>query len=388
MPTLTQNMVIEAAALLPTLVWSGMTDDGKEDPFMKKFPLADRDTWLIKVDQKGSPYGLMPQGTLGGPPTLMTLPGIRVYEYEPGVYRGYTMIMEPELTRSREPGTLADPLVVANRLSDAMLYIGEFITNRIKKCYADLGLYGFFNNQDTQGNQHTYKIAGYNRTGVSAWISSPLTATPIDDLRAVATAANRGTSTRFGQKSTILMSDEGISALLATKQIRDSFRSSYGASFLAPFDNAQKTGVQPPINGDQSLNKLMFGMGLPEITPWNEGYYPALSDVQTTTGVDVKANFVKFLPATALVWLGDRPQNQQFGQFTFCRHAGLLENGSAADYDSVAIKQPESVKGWGKNIYINVHYHNEQPHSYKIEWGINCTPEVWYQDCMLSVYWS
>ncbi len=386
MPTLTQNMVAESAALLPTLMWSFMTDDdGEKDPFFEKFPLADRDTWMVQWDQKQSPYGLAPQGVLDGPPPLMVMPGRRVNQAVPGVYRFYTQIRETELTTSREPGTISDAIDVPNRLNDVMLYGGEMIVNRIRKIYADLGLYGYFNNESSDGVQNTYQIQNYSRTGVSAWISSPTTATPIDDLRTVQSALNKGTSTRFGQKSNILMSDEGVSALLKTSQIRNSFKSAYGASFLAPFDNAQKSGMQPPLNGDQSLNKLFFGMGLPPITPWNYGYFPLLSDVQSLAN---KGNYVKFLPSTSLIWLGNRPNNQQLGQFTFARHAGNLEKGDAANFDVVRAKSPDSITEFGNNIYVRVHYINRQPNHYDFEFGFNSVPEVWYDDAMASVYWS
>ncbi len=385
MPTLTQSIVAESAALLPTLMWSKMTDDdGGEDPFFKKFPLADRNVWQVRWDQKQSPYGLLPQGTLDAPPTLMTMPGIRVEEVTPGVYRGYTEIKETELTVTREPGTLADPMVVADRLNDVMLYFAEMAVNRIRKIYADLGVNGYINNVSTDGVQHSYQINNYQRISVSAWTSSPSTATPIDDLRAAQQTLNRGTSTRFGQKSQILMADEAVSALLATAQVRNSFRSAYGASFMAPFDNAQKTGMQPAINGDQSLNKLFFGMGLPEIVPWNYGYYPLITDVQNQT----KANYSKFLTGTQAVWLGNRPMNQQLGQFTFCRHAGMLEKGDVGEYGVLSVKDPKGLVEYGDNIYVRVHYHNRMPHHYDFEMGFNATPEVWYEDAMASIYWS
>lgn len=384
MPTLTQNMVAESAALLPEYLWDQLRDDdGAEDPFVKAFPLADRDVWKVQWDQKESPYGLLPQGALDVPPALMTQPGVRVYEVEPGVYRGYTQINETELTKSRKPGTLYDPIDVGQRLNDIMLYFGEQLAGRIYKIYADLGVNGYFNNQSLNGVQHTYKINGYQRLSMSAWAGSPTTATPIDDLRVAATTLNRGTSSRFGMKSKLLMTDEAVSTLLATTQIRSTFKSAYGASFLAAFDNANKNGPQPPLNGDQSLNKLFVGMGLPEIVPWNRGYYPLLSDVQNRT----KANFTKFLGTTSAVWLGYRPNNQQLGQFSFCRHAGL-EMGEKADYDVESVKTPSSITEFGKNIYMKVHLRNRQPHGYDFEIGCNTTPEVWYEDAMAAVYWS
>ena len=61
MPTLTQNMVAEAGALLPELMTGFMEDEeGGDDPFAKALPLADRDAWKITWDQKESGYGLPP----------------------------------------------------------------------------------------------------------------------------------------------------------------------------------------------------------------------------------------------------------------------------------------------------------------------------------------
>jgi hypothetical protein len=386
-PTLTQNMVAESAALLPeyTAGFLAAEDGEGTDPFVAKFPLADRDVWKVTWDQRESAYGLMPQSALDAPPELMVMPGVRVTEVEPGVYRGYTKLLESELTKSRQPGTLADPLDVGDRLAAVMNYFGEMLASRIFKIYADLGLNGYFVNQSaTTGAQHTYQIRRYSRISMSAWAGSPTTATPIDDLRAAASTLGRGTSSRFGAKSQLLMTDEAVTTLLATTQIRSTFKSPYGATVLAPFDIANATGKQPDVAaGAQSLNKLFMGMGLPEIVPWNRGYYPLLSDVQNQT----KANFVKFLGSTSAVWLGYRPNGQQSGQFTFAKHIGNAM-GPKADYDVASVKAPGSVTQFGKNIYVAAHVLNEQPHGYKFEMGANCTPEVWYEDAMAAVYWA
>ena len=385
MPTLTQNMVAESAALLPEFLFHHLRDDeGGADPFVEKFPLADRDVWKVTWDQRESPYGILPQSALDAPPVLMTMPGVRVYEVGPGVYRGYTSLNESLLTKGRQPGTLADPIDVAEQLATTMMYFGEMLANRIFKIYADLGVNGYFNNTSADGVQHTYKINGYQRINMSAWAGAPTTATPIDDLRVAASTLNRGTSSRFGAKSQLLMTDEAITTLLATTQIRSTFKSPYGASILAPFDIANATGAQPDTGaGAQSLNKLLIGMGLPEIVPWNRGYYPLLSDVQNKT----KANFTKFLGSTSAVWLGYRPNKQPLGQFTFAKHLGN-SMGPKADFDVPSVATPGSVKEFGKNIYVAAHVHNRQPHGYDFEMGCNCTPEVWYEDAMAAIYWS
>lgn len=384
MPTLTQSLVAESAALMPKLMWASTVDeDGVQDPFFKKIPLGYRDAWNIRWDQEGAPYGLLPQSVLDAPPKLMQMPGLRVFEVQPGVYRGYTSVKESYLTTSREPGTLADPVVAANELNRVMLYFSDMLINRFRKAYADLGVNGQINNTNLDGIQQTYQIQNYQKITVSAWASNPAAATPIDDLRAVQTAANRGTSSRFGGKSEILMVDEGVNALLATAQIRNSFRSAYGASFFAPFENNNLSGAQPPLNGDQSLNKLFTGMGLPAIVPWNHGYYPGFTDAQNYN----KAAFQKFIPNTSAIWLGNRPMGQQLGQMTIARHAGLMEKSDAANFDVVSVSD-NPAEEYSKGIYVKVHYRNEQPNHYDFEIGVNFTPEIWYDDAMLSVNWT
>ena len=385
MPGLTQNMVAEAAALMPKLMWAGqMDDDGKKDPFFEKIPLGHSDAWVIRWDQMGAPYGLLPQSTLDSAPVLMEIPGVRVFETEPGVYRGYTQIRESLLTKGREYGTLADPLIAGTELTRVMLYFKDFLLNRFRKAYADLAINGQINNTNIEGVQHSYQIQSFQKFNVSAWLSNPAGATPIDDLRAIQTTANRGTSSRFGQKSCIVMVDEGINALLATAQIRNSFRSEYGASYMAPFDNNNLSGAQPPLNGDRSMNKLFFGMGLAEIVPWNHGYYANFNDALNYN----KANFVKFLPNTSAAWLGYRPDNQQIGELTTARHAGLEAVGDKEDFDVVKVKDESAGAEWMDGVYIKVHYRNRQPTGYDFEIGVNFTPQIWYDDCMLSVTWS
>jgi hypothetical protein len=384
MPAITQSMVKEATVFLPPLVFRHLSDDeGGEDPFLQKFPIGYRDSWLISWDRMGNPYGMTQQGALDAPPVLVSMPGIEVNEIEPGVYREYTRLDESELTKGRELGTLGDPVKVGSRLTYVMNYFAERLGNRIFKIYTDIGTTGAFNNTDSQGNQHSYQLPNYQSLSMSAWAVSPTTATPIDDLRTAQTTLNKGTSSRFGQKSEILMADEAINTLLATTQIRNSFRSQYGASFLAPFDNAQKTGVQPPLNGDRSLNALFFGMGLPKIVPWNRGLYTSFADARDK----VKANYSKFLSSTQAVWLGYRPNNQQLGQLSFARHTGLMEQGGA-DYGVIDMQKPQSVSEFGRGVYLRVHYHNEQPHHYKFEIGANIGMEIWYEDAMATLSWS
>ena len=385
MPTLTQSLVRNSSVVLPLLLWRQMADDdGGEDPLMKKFPLGYRDAWKISWEQDNNPWGMTAQGALDAPPVFTSIPGSRVFEATPGVYREYTKIGETELTVAREQGTLGDPISVKGRLAKAYMYFAERLANRLFKIYADLGVYGRINNTDDQGNQHVYQIQDYPSLSVSAWLSSPQTATPIDDLRTAQTTLHKGTSSRFGPKSQLLLTDEALNAFLATKQVRDTFRANYGANYLAPYANEQATGVRPPINGDRSVNELLTGMGLPKLVPWNRGYYPDAASAESNT----KASFTKFLPTTAAIWLGYRPDNAQLGQLSFARHTGLQSASEAAEFGVVPLQKPGSLSEFGKGVFVQVKYQNEQPHHYKMEIGFNVCPEVWYNDAMASINWS
>jgi hypothetical protein len=270
------------------------------------------------------------------------------------------------------------------------LYFGEMLANRMFQIYAQLGTMGQINNTDDQGNQQTYQVEGFQSEVMSAWAGSPTTATPIDDLRAAANALNRGTSSRFGQKSELLMADEGVTTLLATTQIRNAFHSNYGATYLAAFDNAMKSGdAKSQLNGDRSVNALFFGMGLPRIVPWNRGYYAKYADAfSPTTGQPTKANYVKFLSATQAVWLGYRPNQEQLGQLSFARHIGLESPQNAADYGIVNMKRPDSLSEFGKGVFFQVKYHNEMPHHYECSLGAHICPETWYADSWAGVSWD
>lgn len=385
MPALTQNMIVEAGGLLPALLWDHLSDDdGGVDPFIEKLPMSYIDSSFIKFDQLESPYGLMSLSAIDDAPPLFVVPGLRVYEIKPGYYREYTQLLESKLTDSREPGTAFDPLDVAEELGRIMLYMGQRFASRIFQIYAQLGTLGQLNITGPEGLQHTYQIENFRTITATAWLSSPSTATPIDDLRTGASVLNKGTSSRFGGKSFLLMADEGVNALLATAQIRNAFRSEYGASYLAPFDNAQKSGKQPPLNGNRSLNSLFLGMGLPEIIPWNRGYYPKLTDVQNQT----YTNFIKFLSPTQGIWLGYRPKDQPIGKMNFTRHAGLIEQGDSGDYGVVDIPETPEMGDAGKGIYFRAHYRNFQPHHYDIEIGANIAPQLYYGDAIAAVNWS
>lgn len=385
MPALTQSMFMDETVYLPPLIWAGVMGEEGSDPFGKKFPMGvQKDGWLIKWDQDQNPYGSTGQRSLEEAPALVQSPGVRVREVEPGLYADATELGEREILTSRQSGTFGKPLNVKERLAKMNLFLAERISNRILQTWADLGQTGLFNNVSAEGSvQHAYQLDNYQVIPVSAWLSNPAGATPIDDLRTAQAVLGRGTHSRFGNKSELLMTDEGINALLATAQIRNSFRSSYGASFLAPFDNAQLNGGQAPLNGEQSLNKLFFGMGLPEIVPWNRGRYPDLASAVART----RTSFQKFLSNTKAIWLGYRPNNQPIGEFTLAIHTGMQQTGPGEDWGVVGIKSPANEE-WGEGIYFKVHYNNRIPEGYFIECGFNAVPRVFYEDAMACVTWS
>lgn len=362
-----QNYAVATEALLPNLLWTELKSGS--DPLLKLFPLGYEDADVIRYDQQQDPYGLTALRGLDGPPMMVTLPGVRVYQVAPGYYGNKTQIRESQIVKMREPGTANKPVNLDSLMNNYMLYFSTMAGSRIRQTLSDLLRTGTFTNTATNatdntsdGSQiHTYTIENYRtyspandgNTGPS-WNLDPINATPINDLKYWQNQLQLGTSTKFGKESTLLTQDSVIVDLLKTTQIQQTYKDTYGSS----------------IAGPDGINKLAQGMGLPDFELYNEGYLPTLEDSQSQN----LGAFTRFIPAGNLIWCGKRPEGQQVGAFKFTRNASKVINGTAG-YPTVPLN-PELP--WSEGIHVAVFARNETPVHFDYEMSFNACPVSWY----------
>ncbi len=362
-----QNYAVATEALLPNLLWTTLKSGS--DPLLKLYPLGYEDADVVRYDQWQDPYGLTGQRGLDGPPILVTLPGVRVYQVAPGYYGNSTQVRESQIVKMREPGTANAPVDLDNLMAYYMNYFVGMAGSRIRQTIADLLINGTFTNTTTDptnnisdGSQiHTYTIDNYRtlspandaNTGPS-WNLDPVNAKPINDLLYWQNFLTLGTSTSFGNDSSLLTQQSVMVDLLKTTQIQQIYRDNYGAS----------------IAGSDGVNKLAQGFGLPTFDLYNEGYNPTLADVQAQ---DLSV-FTRFIPPGSLIWAGKRPEGQQVGAFKFTRNANKVVAGKPG-YPTVP-SNPDLP--WSEGIYVAVYLKNQMPVTFDYEIGFNACPVSWY----------
>ncbi len=362
-----QNYAVLTEALLPNLLWTELKNGS--DPLLKLFPLGYEDADVIQYDQWQDPYGLTALRGLDGPPPIVTLPGLRVYRVSPNYYGNKTQIRESQIVKMREPGTPGKPVEMDGLMNYYMMYFSTQAGSRIRQTAADMLTDGTFTNTTTDATNntsngsiiHTYTIENYRtvspandgNTGPS-WVTDPTNAKPINDQLYWQNYLQLGTSTSFGNDSTLLAQQAMMVYLMKTKQIQETYRDKYGSS----------------ITGPEGVNQLQQGFGLPKWEIYNEGYNPTLADVQAQ---DLTA-FTRFIPASKFIWMGKRKEGQQVGAMKFTRNANKVTSGTPG-YPTVSI-DPELP--WSEGIHVAVYFRPEMPAHYDYEIGFNFCPVSYY----------
>lgn len=371
---LPQSFEQDTAAFLPDYVWDEILDDtGSSDPLLSVFPFSYTEAAAVKWDQENDPYGLIPLRGVDAAPTLVKMPSPKTYTAAPGFYGLLTQLRESEIIMERQPNTIADPLDIQDRASKLVLYASTMMVSRFRQTAADLLVTGEFTNQNASGElTHHYQVDDYQtfspandgNTG-PGWAADPANADPIGDLIYWQTKRlQRGTSANFGGESKILCNPNVVNDIWNCDSVRNRFKSKFGASVLR--------GEAPQLEGDQGLNTLLIGMGLPPLVQYDRGYFPTL-DAAISGGAD---DFTFAIPDKSLIWVGKRPKGQLNGAMKLTRNAGLVK--PAVHYDQVDFANQQKAQ-IAQGIYVRCHYIDRIPHHYDIEMSVNACPVLYYR---------
>lgn len=372
MATLTQNFEEAIGILMPDYMRRTVETSG--DPLLKAFPIGYVDSDQVLYDQWENNYGLTPLRGLGSAPDVVRFNGWKRYTVQPGYWGQTTVLEEEEITKGVQPGTLADPMVPADRLSLLAIDSAVMFLNRVRQLVSSQLATGVIDVQDAKGRRFQYQIEGYSnqlKTPGTAWFTNASTATPIQDALAWKAQLQKGTDSRFGYGSKWLMNSNTLAEFFAIAQIISTYKLDYGGSVLG----LAKYNEQ--VAGDSDKK----GFVLPQIEVYDEGYYPTPEDAIA------KTNWTYFIPNRTILWVGTRPAGQQLGQFQLTRHAGLVGQEGTGRYPSVAVDQ-ENTTGIENGLYVRAHYQNKQPHQYEFELGANGLPVVFYPSAFASISYT
>ncbi len=375
---LTQNFDNDIAGLMPDYMWDEITDDeGMADPLVDAMPLGYTDTSFVRWDQWQDPYGQLPQRGLDAPPPLVTMPGLRVYEAQPGYYGGVTQLRESEIVLERQAGTIADPLDIPDRNAVLLLNFSCMAVSRIRQTISDLLLTGTFTNINDAGNivnsytvedYQTFSPANDGNTG-PGWAAFPVTARPINDMIYWKAQAEKGTSSMFGKTAVQLCNPFVLVDLFKTTQIQQTYKNNYGAT---------------PIGLDNDgLNKILIGYNVPPLEEYTKGYYPTLADANARD----KDAFQYIIPNKSLIWIGKRPKGQKLGQFKLTRHAAIATQGDINKWPSVNVRD-DSHYDWSKGLFVRTWIQDHSPVNYTTEMSFNACPMLYYGSSAFGVTYT
>jgi hypothetical protein len=369
MAALTQNLEVLTTALMPALLHSEVVDG--DDPLMAAFAPGYVDADKVQYDQYESPYGLIPLRGLNGAPPVLQMPGFRRYQFDPGYFGAETQITESDITSTIQPGTLAEPLDTADRLGKLMKDLAVMVVNRFRVTVADMLADGAVRITDSQGGEFEFQVPGYRTlTPGTGWGANPSTATPIKDLLTWKAQLQRGTSTKFGKDSVLLMNTPTLAEFFTTTQVQSTYRGKYGASFIGLDGTADLSGV----------NAILQGFDLPSIVPYDHGYYPTLADAKART----YTNFTYAVPTRTVLWLGVRPQQPKLGTFQLTRHAGIVNQKDGNKYPEVGVENAGMAE-YAKGLFVRADYRPKMPNGYDLQVGFNGCPVLWYDDSAAGI---
>lgn len=382
MPGLSQNLEAITTYLMPSLMWNDFTDG--EDELLKRIAPTYTPYDKVQYDQYDNPWGITEYRGLGAEPAAIPMSQWKKITIAPGYWGEKTTLEENLITRGREPGSLADPISVGDIMGNFTLQLKTRLVSLIRKAVADTVRTGIFTNTGRNGTKFAYQINNYSsQMKAPAWANT--SANFITDMLNYKAGFQKGSSSKFGRKSVLLMNSLSIVDIWKQTVIQATYKSDYGASFVGLDGASMSEGINQFLSGK---NEARQGWDLPPIVIYDYGYYNSLEAAKTRD----KTNFNYIIPYQSALWIGERPSSQVVGQFQLTRHAGLVEEGDAAKYPNADdLEEGEMLSGLDalKNgLYVRVHYHNAQPHGYMEEVGFNGSPVIGYPDAVAAINWT
>lgn len=372
--SLPTNWEQDTAWILPDLVWK--KGNFGSDRLFKHFPFSYIDANEVHYDQYVNMGGLLPTRALGTAPEIVKMPPLNVFKVKPGYYGLEALLEEEEMTIERQPNTINEVLDPEDRLGVIMMNCATIMVSRFQQTLGTFATSGVIENRNAAGqivhrevvpNFQVLRPSGSGGTG-PGWSANPATATPISDLIYWQNnVLQPGTSADFGQESALMCNPKTVNTLWNCAQIQKTLVSDYGATYKRGDVNGSAK-----LDGKNSINELMTGMGLPNIEVYREGFYPT----QAGATAQDPAQFQYAIPDNTFAWIGKRPNGVPVGATKLTKHAGI---GAYQEDRAPSITAPEeSAMELTKGIYVIAKYENLMPTHYRIQMGVNMAPFIGY----------
>jgi len=320
----------------------------RDDPVFEMFPIRGLDTYLLRWRQWDNFKGMQQARGLDASPEKVDLPGLNEFEMVPGSYGEYTPLSEALALKAARPGVPGqmdldpgEPLDINDWLMVAKPNLMAREIVRIKYTIWQLLLNGTFTVLEPKGNvveRDSYPIQTYSAG--TAW-SNLSSSTPLANMRAVKLLA-RGYSTRFDRTAKLFANQTTVNNLLQNANASDlsHVRTEYGAT----------------LNDLAANNRIFLANDLPELVPYDEGYY------------DETGTFQLFIPNGKAVLVGSRPNGALVGEYLMARNfvnPGL----EGASYDRV----------------VDQRQHGRVPGGIEYHRGHNGGPCIYYPSSVVSM---
>lgn len=258
------------------------------------FPIVNTDSHNLEWEQRDKFAGLQAaRGLNGRPSQVRPLGGVR-FQVEPGTYGEFELVDEREITTRRPWGTLTGSINIQDLVLEKQEHLLQRRLDRIELICWTLLLTGTFSVPAPNGAVvHVDSFTTQSFAAIVPW-STPLTSTPLADLRAVK-LKSRGFSVAFGPQSRLYMNQTTFNNILLNTNPADLY--------------GRRTSGLATVNGPNDLNTLLSGDDLPTIVIYDEGYF------------DEAGLYQLYIPNGKAVLIGARTDGQTVGEYRMTRNA-------------------------------------------------------------------
>jgi hypothetical protein len=381
-PFLSTNWELDTAFILPDFIWQ--KGNFNKDQIFKHLPFGYVDADEVQWDQYANMGGLMPTRSLGAAPDIITQPPLLRFKTRPGYYGLETWLEEVEMTSMRQPNEVNEALDIDDRLGVMVLNCSTLFTNRMYQTAGTFITSGVIENRNAAGqivhreyvpNFQIFQPSGSGGYG-PGWSANPALATPINDLVLTQTTyLQPGTSASFGKDSELQCNPITVNTFWQCNQVNQTFRSDYGATYKRGQIDA------PKLTGENSIEELLTGSGLPNITINHTGYYATAAGALAQD----PTQFTYTIPTNTFAWFGQRPDGQILGKFALTRNAGQVNKSQMEKYPAPTLEN-ESYLALAEGIVVLAEYHKMLPPKYQVQVGANIAPFIAYYRALAGFY--
>lgn len=264
-------------------------------PTFRIFPIVTSDLWTLEWTQKDNWRGLQQLRGLNGEPSYVSLVGDKSFSAKPGVFGEYATVDETMMTLRAQNVPAGGPVDITSLVTERQDYLNNRELDLLEYIGWKILLDGEFTFIGKTGA--VYKDKFPIQTAVFSDWSNLTTATPLQDLMSLKMLQS-GKSVNFGAGAEIFMNQVTMSYLLRNRNPND-----LGGQL------AVSVGGVKPNKTIGEINSLMAGHNLPQLTEYDEGYYP-----------DGTAGFTKWIPDRVLSIVGQRTNGDRLGEYRMVRN--------------------------------------------------------------------